>query len=331
MIFNYHRILHDGKMNRSKEASGIVRLIFCMKRYCFVLGPCGLAALIFSFLLFTTCKPKSPAYEPTYAIDSAEKKTLLYGVPTQAFYEIHAAFVAYLNDHLPDLHIRIVANSNFLAYIDNVNTRAFDIALANGILALDSARLGYSILGTSVEETANAGVILVNKDSSINNFSDLKGKTVATVGSPTLGGHMLPMLYLFKNGLNVNTEIKLKYLESFESVILNIYLGKCSAGFANLNGWSNFLKKKPEAAIRVADKWETPAVVGNPLLIRNDIGKETISRLRSVILTMHLNEKGKKALADIGYLKFIPTDSNTYRPLRNILKEYRALIIDPKR
>jgi phosphonate transport system substrate-binding protein len=302
-----------------------------MKSYLFVLRPFSLAGWIFCFLLFAACKPKSTTYEPTYSIDSGQKKTLLYGVPTQAYYEIHAAFVAYLNDHLPGIHIRIVANSNFLTYVDNFNARVFDIALANGIMALDTARLGYSVLGAAVDETANAGVIIVNKDSSINNFSDLKGKLIASAGNPALGGHILPMLYLFKKGLNVNKEIKLKYLESFESIILNIYLGKCSAGFTTLTGWNTFLKKRPEVATKVIKKWETPAVIGNPLLIRNDVGEETISQLRTVILAMHLNEKGKKALADIGYLKFMPTDSNTYRPLRDLLKEYRALIIDPKR
>jgi phosphonate transport system substrate-binding protein len=302
-----------------------------MKRFFFLLGPFGLAGLFFIFLLFTTCKQKSTTYEPTYSIDSGQKKTLLYGVPTQSYYEMNAAFVTYLNDHLPGLHIRTVASSNFSAYVDNFNARAFDIALTNGIMVLDSTRLGYSILGASVDETVNAGVILVNKDSSINDFSDLKGKTIATVGSPTLGGHMLPMLYLLKKGLNVNKEIKLKYLESFESIILNIYLGKCSAGFTNLTGWNNFLRKRPEVATKVIKKWETPPVVGNPLVIRNDVSEETISQLRRVILTMHLSEKGKKALADIGYLKFISADSNTYRPLKSVLKEYRSLIIDPKR
>ncbi|MFL5739881.1 MAG: phosphate/phosphite/phosphonate ABC transporter substrate-binding protein [Flavisolibacter sp.] len=302
-----------------------------MKGYFFALSPFSLAGIVFSVLLLTTCKPKSTTYEPTYSIDSGQKKTLLYGVPTQSYYEIHTAFVTYLNDHLPGLHIQTVASSNFSAYVGKVNARFFDLALANGIMALDSARIGYSILGTSVEEVANAGVILVNKDSSINHFSDLKGKTVVSTGYPALGGYMLPMLYLFKNGVDVNKEIKLKYLESFESVILNIYLGKCSAGFTTLNGWNSFLKRRPEVASKVSKKWETPAVLGNPLLIRNDVSEETISELKRVILTMHLNEKGKKALADIGYLKFIPTDSNTYQPLRKLLKEYRELIVDPKK
>jgi len=302
-----------------------------MKGYFFFLRPFSLAGLVLFFLLFATCKPKSNPYEPKYSLDSAQKKTLSYGVPTQSYYEIHSAFVTYLNDHLPNLHIQTIASSNFSAYIDKVKGRSFDLALANGIMALDSTRLGYSILGTSVEEVANAGVILVNKDSSINHFSDLKGKTVVSTPYPALGGYMLPMLYLLKNGVNVNKEIKLKYLESFESVILNIYLGKCSAGFTTINGWNSFLKRRPEVAAKVIKKWETAPVGGNPLLIRNDVGKETISQLRTVILTMHLNEKGKKALADIGYLKFIRTDSNTYQSLKNVLKEYRELIADPKK
>lgn len=238
--------------------------------------------------------------------------------------------MAYLNDHLPVIKIRPVASASFSAFIDSVTARSFDVVLGNGILALDSIRLGYSILATSVEEMGNAGVILVNKDSSINSFSDLKGKSVAMVASPGLAGHMLPMLYLRKNGVNVNKDIKFMNLESFESVILNIYLGKCSAGFASLSIWNSFLKRRPELAIKVSKKWQTPAVEGNSLLIRNDASKETISQLKKVILAMHLNDKGEKALADIGYRKFIPADSNTYKSLKILIKEYQELVIEPK-
>lgn len=292
---------------------------------------CCLTGLVFSFLLFTTCKPKSTAYEPVYSADSVQTKNLILGLPTQSYYEIWTAFVTYLNDHLPGIHIQAVASPSFLAYVDSWNASSYDILLVNGIMVLDSVGHGYSSLGTSVEETGNAGVILVNKDSSINSFADLKGKLVASVGDPGLAGRMLPMMYLFKNGVNVNRDIKLKHLDSFESVILNIYLGKCSAGFTSLNIWTSFLKKRPELAKKVSKKWETPAVEGNSLLIRNNVSEETISQLKRVILDMHLNEKGKKALAHIGYVKFNPTDSNTYRSLRSLVKEYKELIVDPQK
>ena len=101
------------------------------------------------------------------------------------------------------------------------------------------------------------------------------------------------MVYLFKKGLNVNKEIKLKYLESFESVILNIYLGKCSAGLTTINGWNSFLKNRPEIATKVSIKWEAPEVVGNLSLIRNDVSEPTISQLRTHDLDYALEETGK--------------------------------------
>ena len=301
-----------------------------MKRYFFVLRPFGLAGLVFSFLLFTTCKSKSTTYEPTFSIDSSQKKTLLYGVATQAFYELNTSLVKYLNEHLEGASLKIVANSSFSVYVDKVKNRYFDVTGGNGIMALESIQNGYSILAAVVDEDANAGVILVNKDSSINHFSDLKGKLVASTGSPALG-HLLPMVFLYKKGLDVSKQIKLKYLESFESVILNVYLGRCSAGFATINGWHSFLKRRPEIASKVALKWVTPEVAGNVLLIRNSVDEKTANQLKNLIVTMHMNDQGRKALADLGYAKFVPADSNTYLPFRNLLKEYQAITRYPKK
>jgi phosphonate transport system substrate-binding protein len=292
--------------------------------------PCSLTGLLFFLLLVTGCKSKANSYEPTYSVDTSQKKTLLYGVPTQAYYETHTAFVNYLNEHLQDIHLQIVASSDFSIYVDKVNKGVFELAIANGIMALDSNHIGYSVACESVGEEPNAGVILVHKDSSINNFLDLKGKTIATPGSPALPGHMFQMLYLFKKGLNVNRDIKLKYLESFESVILNIYLGKCSAGFTAINGWRSFLKKRPEIASKVELKWVTSAAPGNTVLIRNTVNEKTASHIKNLILTMNNNEEGRKALSDLGYTKFVAADNNTYLPLRNFLKEYKELIVDPR-
>jgi phosphonate transport system substrate-binding protein len=295
-----------------------------------LVSPFSFAALFFFFVLINGCRSKQNSYEPTYSVDSSHKQTLTYGVPTQSYYEMHTPFVNYLNERLQDIRIQIVSSADFSAYVTKVNNRQFDLAIANGLMALDNNRLGYSLCGESVGEVPNAGAILVHKDSSINNFLDLKGKSIATPGSPALPGHMFQMLYLFKKGLNVNKDIKLKYLESFESVILNVYLGKCSAGFTAINNWRSFLKKRPEVASKVALKWVTPAAPGNTILIRNNVDEQTASQLRSLVLTMHKSEEGRKALAALGYVKFVAVDSNTYRPLRNFLKEYKELIVDPK-
>jgi len=291
----------------------------------------SLTAIIFLITLFYNCKGKTKIYEPTYSVDTLQKKTLLYGVPTQAHYETHSAIVNYLNDHLKEVHIRLVASSEFTEYVSKVNNGFFDLAIANGLLALSGKNSGYSFVGESVGEEPNAGAILVHKDSLIGNFSDLKGRSIATPGSPALPGHMLQMLYLLKKGVDVNKDINVKYVESFESVILNLYLGKCSAGFTTMVVWHAFLKKRPEVEFKVALKWVTAAAPGNTLLVRNNIDKRIVTHLNEVLLAMHMNSAGRKALADIGYTKFIRADSTTFLPLKQFLKEYNDLVVDRKR
>jgi phosphonate transport system substrate-binding protein len=300
-----------------------------MKVESFFLKQFRFTELMFCFLLCSGCKSKTNDYEPEYTVDSTQKKVLIYGVATQAFYELNTPFVNYLNERLDSVNIRLAASSYFLSYVDKVKKRLFDIAGANGIMALENIRNGYSILAASVDEDANAGAIIVNKDSAINNFSDLEGKSIASVGSPTLG-HVLTTVYLFKKGLNIYKKSKLKYLESFESVILNVYLGKCSAGLTTINGWHSFVKRRPEIASKVSLNWITPAVAGNPLLIRNTVNKKTAGKIRELILTMHMNEQGRKALARLGYRQYVPADSATYKPFRDLLKQYNELVVDQK-
>jgi phosphonate transport system substrate-binding protein len=284
-------------------------------------------SLVFAFFFFSDCKQKRENYQPTFSVDTAAKKVLLFGVPTQSYYEITDLFVKYLNKRLDGVQVQTVGVSNFLGYMDKLDQGYFDFTIANGMKALQSARAGYSIVANEVDEKGYAGVVLVNKDSSINTLSDLKGKTVATAGYPALAGHMLQMVFLRKNGIDVNKDLKFSYVESFESVFLNVFLGKCAAGFAITSSWSSFIKLRPEITSKVAVKWITPPIIGNAFLLRNDVTKKIATQLREVVLTMHLNKEGRKALDKIGYVKFEPADSNSYQPVKDFLKDYNNLIV----
>ncbi|MFL5811687.1 MAG: phosphate/phosphite/phosphonate ABC transporter substrate-binding protein [Flavisolibacter sp.] len=288
------------------------------------------ACILFTIVLCNGCRQKSVNYEPTYSTDIPSTKVLLFGVPTQSYYEIHDLFVKYLNEHLKGAKIQTVAISTFEGYMDQLRNRYFDLTIVNGMKALESIRNGYSIVG-QVVETGYSGAILVNKDSAINTLSDLKGKTIATPGYPALGGHMLQMVYLGKNGFNVRKDIKLKYLESFESVFLNVYMGKCAAGFSTVNSWTRFIKRRPEISSKVMVKWTTDPMAGNAFLINNNVDKNIVEQLKDLILSMHETEEGKLALAKIGYQKFNTADSNSYQPVKDFLKMYYSVVEDSNR
>jgi ABC-type phosphate/phosphonate transport system substrate-binding protein len=200
------------------------------------------------------CNSAGKRYEPGYSMDSSSKKFLLFGVPTQSYYEITDSFVSYLNQHLKGVQIQTVASSSFAGYNEKLDKGYFDITVVNGMVALKSAENEYSIVGQAIDEAGNRGAIVVNRDSAINTFSDLAGKTIVTAGPPALPGHMLQMLFLKGKGLDVNKDFQLKFCESFESVFLNLYLGRASAGFATITSWNSFIKRRPEMALRLSGK-----------------------------------------------------------------------------
>jgi len=272
------------------------------------------------------CNSVDNHYEPSYSVDSSTKTFLLFVVPTQSYYEITDLFVNYLNQNLKEVQLKTVASSSFSGYNEKLDQGYFDVTIVNGMVALRLAEKDYSIIGQAMDKWGNSGVILVNKDSSINSFSDLKGRTIVTPGAPALPGHMLQMLFLNKKGLDVNKDFQLSTCESFESVFLNLYLGKASAGFSTTTSWNIFLKRRPEIASKVQVKWQTPAIIGNALVLRKSLNKQTASRLASLILSMDKTEAGKKALEKIGYLRFEPATSSSFEPLRDVIKEYNALV-----
>jgi phosphonate transport system substrate-binding protein len=289
--------------------------------------------LIFAIALLLSginsgCRQKGKTYEPTYLADSSAKKKLVFIVPTQTFYETADLFVKYLNDHLTGIQIQTVAGSSFMDYVDQVSKGKFDLTITSGNNALGCIRNGYTIIGRVVELYGYSGAIIVNRDSAINDLSDLKGRTIATPGVPALGGHMLQMLYLVKNGFDIRREIKIRKVESFESVIMNVYLGKCAAGFIHKTALYTILDRRPELKSKVSVLLNTPEMVNNPILIRSGLETEIGDQLRQVLFSMHSSEDGRKALAKLGYLRMLPADSNSYQPLKSFLKEYSALVGD---
>ena len=274
------------------------------------------------------CKPKALHYEPAYANDTKEKRVFLFGVPSQAYYELTDSIVKYLNDRLHGIRVQAVGTSSYSKYNQQLAQGYYDLTIVSGITAVDVISHGYSIVAKELDETGNSASIVVNKDSSINSFPDLKGKTVATPGAPALPGHMLQILYLTDEGINVKRDLKFRYFESFESVFLNVYLGKCAVGFSNTMAWKAFIRRRPEIASKVVEKWQIPGVAGSALLFRKDMDQRIAAQLRDLFLSMDSDEEGRMALSKMSYLRFEPADSNDYVPLKQIVHQYNSVTTD---
>src|SRR4051794_23165909 len=273
-------------------------------------------------LALSSCKGTHKNYEPTFVPDSSNKKVLIFGLPNLSSYGDCDLFIKYLNKNLSKAKIRILACSNADDYLNKLKKRAFDFTIINGSLVLDAEQNGYTIVGKMGDDDKYRSVIFVRRDSAINKFSDLTGKTLTTSGPNALAGTMMPLFFLYKNGVNVKRDIKRLYAPSFESTIMNVYLGRCSAGASKRAIAMDMLKQRPEIDSKLIIKWETPALINNALFIRSDMDTLTAAELTKLIFTLQDNDEGRKALIPLDVSKFEKATSETYRPLKDFLTEY---------
>jgi len=277
-------------------------------------------------LSLVSCNGAHQNYEPTFSPDSSNKRVLVFGLPNLSSYGDCDLFIKYLNKNLSTATIRVLACSNADDYLDKIKKRAFDFTIINGSLVLDAEKNGYIIVGKMGDDEKYRSVIFVRRDSAINKFSDLAGKTLTTSGPNALAGTMMPLFFLYKNGVNVKKDIKRLYAPSFESTIMNVYLGRCSAGASKRAIAMDMLKQRPEIDSKLIIKWETPPLINNALFIRNNMDAVTARELTKLIFTLQDNDEGRKALIPLDVSKFEKATSETYKPLREFLTEYNAVM-----
>lgn len=277
-------------------------------------------------VFLASCSEHQKNYEPTFSPDSSNRKVLIFGLPNLSSYGDCDLFIKYLNKNLNKAKIRILACSNADDYLDKLKKRAFDFTIINGSLVMDAEQCGYNIVGKMGDDDKYRSVIFVRKDSGINNFSDLAGKTLTTSGPNALAGTMMPIFFLYKNGVNVKRDVKRLYAPSFESTIMNVYLGRCSAGASKRAVIVDMLRQRPEIDSKLIIKWETPPLINNALFFRNDMDTMTAAELTKLILTLQDNEEGRKALIPLDVSKFERATSETYKPLKEFLIEYDAVM-----
>jgi len=280
--------------------------------------------VVFTILLASCTRPDRDHYRPTFALAIAGKHELIFGAPSLAYYETTDLLINYLNAHLDTVHVRTVACSSVEDYEDKLRKGFFDFTAINGPQLVIAGQHGYTVVGRIADDYR--ALILANKDSSINTFADCRDKTIALTGNRILAGSLMPLMFLHQKGIDVNNHLKRLYSPSYESVLLDVCLGKCALGAVWTTSWENFQRKRPDLASRLEVKWTTPSLPGTAVLFRKDVNPELIKTIASLLFNLQKNEQGRQALQRVGIGRFEPADSTTYRPVKEFLRKSDSLI-----
>jgi ABC-type phosphate/phosphonate transport system substrate-binding protein len=150
----------------------------------------------------------------------------------------------------------------------------------------------------------------------------MAGHTISLAGKNSLTGTIMPLLFLYRQGVDVNGGLHRVYAPSFEAALLNVYLGHTSMAAAWKPAWETFLKQRPEIGGKLEARWETAPLVNAGVLLRVTIDPPLAARLAGLFFQMNTDEQGRRALERLHISGFEPADSNSFRPMEAFLREY---------
>lgn len=270
-------------------------------------------------------------YTPEYSANPPiQQKTYLFGVHPlhnpQRLDEVYGPIVDFLNKNLNGAKIRLVASRSYEEFDTRLRYRYFDFALPNPYQTITAMQFGYRVFGKMGNDSEFRGIILIRKDSGISKITDLKGKAISFPAPTALAACMMPLYYLHSSGLDVNHDIKRLFSGSQESSIMNVYLGKSAAGVTWPVPWKSFVQRNPDIAAMLVVKWETPPLVNNSLIVRDDVPKEIVDKVASLLFALHMTEDGRELLSAIPLEKFESASDRSYQPVSEFMEKYNSLI-----
>ena len=243
----------------------------------------------------------------------------------QRLYETYGPVVEFINRHLGGVKIELEASRSYEEFDKRLYGRHFHFALPNPLQTINSFEHGYRVFGKEGEDDTFRGIIIVRKDSGISRVSDLKGKKVSFPAPTALAATMMPLYYLHTHGLDVNRDIRRVFTGSQESSIMQVYLGTSAAGATWPPPWKAFVERNPRYAEELVVKWETPPLVNNGLVVRDNVPREVADKVAALLFALHTHDEGRRLLAAIPLSRFEPATSETYRPVYDFMKKYAAI------
>lgn len=238
----------------------------------------------------------------------------------QKLSETFQPLVDYLNRQVPESHIELEASRDYQAYEKKFRAREAEFLMPNPWQSLEAMKVGYHVIAMWGDAEDFKGLFIGRKDGGIKSPGDLKGKVVSYPSPTALAAAIMPQYFLHTRGININSDIRNNYVGSQESSIMNVYLGQAAAGATWPPPWRIFQKQHPAEAAQLQVLWETPALLNNSVMARDDVPLVIRQKVRQALLDLPKTQEGKKILHIMETARFHTADDASY----DIVRQYVA-------
>jgi phosphate/phosphite/phosphonate ABC transporter binding protein len=186
---------------------------------------------------------------------------------------------------------RLLIPRDFEHFVHIVRSGQADFAYQNPyVYLLLASKIDFDPLALTISPEPDRprdsfrGVIIVRKDSPIQDIQGLLGKKVMIVSHKSAGGYWFQKLYLRKKGINIDKQARILEGKRHEEVVLAVYRNEVQAGFVR------------EAALEVVqeivdlDEIEVLAYTDYypnwPLAVTGQVKKKLTDKVKKVLISL---------------------------------------------
>jgi ABC-type phosphate/phosphonate transport system, periplasmic component len=240
--------------------------------------------------------------------------------------EAYQPLVDYLNLHISEVQFELEASRDYQNYEAKFRDRQPELLLPNPWQTLEAMKVGYHVIAMAGDAEDFKGIFIIRKDSGIQSPLDLKGKVVSYPSPTALAACIMPQYFLHNQGLDVIHDIENRYVGSQESSIMNVYLGEASAGATWPPPWRLFQKNHPQQAAELTVAWQTPPLMNNSVMVRDNVPASTRDAIKARLLALFDSYEGQAILASMETARFHDADDTSYQRVRDYITEFESTV-----
>ena len=103
---------------------------------------------------------------------------------------------------------------------------------------------------------------------------------------------------------------------------MNAYLGQSAAAATWPLPWRLFQRDHPEKAAQLELIWETPPLMNNSVMLRDDVPAAVGETIRQTLLDLPQTPEGQKILAGMSTARFHAADDASYAKVRDYIATF---------
>ncbi|MCS3604268.1 phosphonate transport system substrate-binding protein [Buttiauxella sp. BIGb0471] len=278
-------------------------------------------------LAFTSLLSVSALFNAAHADE--QEKSLNFGIiSTESQQNLKPQWDPFLKDMEKKLGVKVNAffAPDYAGIIQGMRFNKVDIAWYGNLSAMEAVdRANGQVFAQTVAADGTPGywsVLIVNKDSPINNLQDMLAKRKELTfgnGDPnSTSGYLVPGYYVFAKNNAAPNEFKRSVNANHETNALAVANKQVDVATNNTENLDRLKQTAPEKFKDLKVIWKSPLIPGDPIVWRKNLSEATKDKIYDFFMTYGKTPEEAAVLKGLTWAPFRPSSDLQLVPIRQL-------------